>query len=480
MMLYVHKVLTRLKVGRFYLVLLLAIFLPCFSYAHVTEPSALVVANSKAWKPFSYLTEDGEPAGILIDYWKAYSEKNHVRVEFLLLDWDESLRAVEEGKAHIHAGLIYSKPRDEYLEFGAVIMPIDTQLYLATELVGLNVQEALRGNSDTKIGVVKGGYEEYFITNKYPDIEVNTYENNELLLKAAARQEIKMFIADEQVVNFHSATSNVIFSFVPVMHLYSRDLRIAASERSPISIGALSRQFENIPHSEKDRIINRWTNIQRVYPMYLLPLAIVLFSAAAMFHIFSLRKTVRQKTKELTLANKKLLELTLTDPLTKLQNRRHFIDQLSRYSAGGCNLTLMIFDIDDFKSVNDRFGHICGDEVILSVANTAKKKMPAEVSLARIGGEEFAIISSHLTEARARQLAEELCIAIAANAVMIDDHVVKVSVSLGCAFYPEFDSPLSLADADALMYQAKSAGKNCAVFQCVRRDNVAPLLRKAE
>ncbi|MEF1340713.1 sensor domain-containing diguanylate cyclase, partial [Vibrio rotiferianus] len=74
----------------------------------------------------------------------------------------------------------------------------------------------------------------------------------------------------------------------------------------------------------------------------------------------------------------------------------------------------------------------------------------------------------------------ELCIAIAANAVMIDDHVVKVSVSLGCAFYPEFDSPLSLADADALMYRAKSAGKNCAVFQCVRRDNVAPLLRKAE
>ena len=124
----------------------------------------------------------------------------------MLLDWDESLRAVEEGKAHIHAGLIYSKPRDEYLEFGAFIMPIDTQLYLATELVGLNVQEALRGNSDTKIGVVKGGYEEYFITNKYPDIEVNTYENNELLLKAAARQEIKMFIADEQAVSYTHLT----------------------------------------------------------------------------------------------------------------------------------------------------------------------------------------------------------------------------------------------------------------------------------
>jgi hypothetical protein len=110
MMLYVHKVLTRLIVGQLYLALLMAISLPCFSYAHVSEPNALVVTNSKAWKPFSYLTEDGEPAGILIDYWKAYAEKNHVRIEFLLLDWDESLRAMEEGKAHVHAGLIYSKP----------------------------------------------------------------------------------------------------------------------------------------------------------------------------------------------------------------------------------------------------------------------------------------------------------------------------------------------------------------------------------
>ncbi|MGR4991332.1 transporter substrate-binding domain-containing diguanylate cyclase [Vibrio rotiferianus] len=479
-MLYVHKVLTRLIVGQFYLALILAISLPCFSYAHVTETNALVIANSKAWKPFSYLTEDGEPAGILIDYWKAYAEKNHVRIEFLLLDWDESLRAMKEGKAHVHAGLIYSKPRDEYLEFGAVIMPIDTQLYLSTELVGLNVQDALKGKTATRIGVVKGGYEEYFITNKYPDLAVSTYENNELLLKAAARQEIKLFIADEQVVNFHIATTSMLFSFVPVMHLYSRDLRIAAAEGSPVSIEALSHQFENIPHSEKDRIINRWTNIQRVYPMYLLPMAIVLFSAAAMFHIFNLRKTVRQKTKELTLANKKLLELTLTDPLTKLQNRRHFIEQLSSFGVSGRNLTLMIFDIDDFKSVNDRFGHICGDEVIHSVANTAKKMMPEEVSLARIGGEEFAIISSSLTEARARQLAEELCVAVAENTVVINEHVVSVSVSLGCAFYPYFDSPVSLADADTLMYRAKSAGKNRAVFQRVCRNNVEPLLRKAE
>ncbi|POB69359.1 sensor domain-containing diguanylate cyclase, partial [Vibrio vulnificus] len=69
-----------------------------FVSAEEQERKTLRVANSKAWKPFSYLAEDGSPRGILIDLWKLYGEQNGVDIEFVLVDWNDSLTAVEEGK----------------------------------------------------------------------------------------------------------------------------------------------------------------------------------------------------------------------------------------------------------------------------------------------------------------------------------------------------------------------------------------------
>ncbi|MCV5276009.1 transporter substrate-binding domain-containing protein, partial [Escherichia coli] len=87
--------------------------------------------------------QDGEPKGILIDFWREYAERNHVRVEFLLLDWEESLRAVKEGRADVHAGLIYSEARDKYLDFGAVIMPIQTKLYVNKDMLAVDIKGVL-------------------------------------------------------------------------------------------------------------------------------------------------------------------------------------------------------------------------------------------------------------------------------------------------------------------------------------------------
>ncbi|NMU25415.1 transporter substrate-binding domain-containing protein, partial [Vibrio parahaemolyticus] len=80
-----------------------------------SESHSLIVANSKAWKPFSYLSPDGEPKGILIDFWKEYAANNQIDVQFLLLDWDASLQAVKEGKADFHGGLVYSPERAKYM-----------------------------------------------------------------------------------------------------------------------------------------------------------------------------------------------------------------------------------------------------------------------------------------------------------------------------------------------------------------------------
>lgn len=106
-----------------------------FVSAEEQERKTLRVANSKAWKPFSYLAEDGSPRGILIDLWKLYGEQNGVDIEFVLVDWNDSLTAVEEGKADVHAGMLWSEPRELRFDFAEPIMTINTQLYLSQRII---------------------------------------------------------------------------------------------------------------------------------------------------------------------------------------------------------------------------------------------------------------------------------------------------------------------------------------------------------
>ncbi|YCO01834.1 transporter substrate-binding domain-containing diguanylate cyclase [Vibrio sp. VNB-15] len=463
-----------------FVALLIPVIYSAVCHSHETHQETLIVANSKAWKPFSYLTPDGEPQGILIDFWKEFAVHNNLHVEFLLLDWEESLKAVKDGKADIHAGLIYSRERGMYLDFGSVIMPIDTQLYINKDVLGLEIGAVLEGDSTMEVGIVKGGFEEQFVRRKYPKATLAFYANNDAMLRAAAEKKIFLFVADMQVANFYMATVPEALTFVPTLHLYSKDLRIAAGEGSIMPITKVSRAFERVLETDKDRILSRWIHVKTVYPAYLVPVAIFALVIAAMFHIFSLKRTVELRTRQLTLANQQLFELTLTDPLTKLYNRRHLIERLSTLSAIRNNLTVMVFDIDDFKSINDQFGHLVGDKAIVAVANTAKLVTDERVTLARIGGEEFALVTAALSAEEAEVLAREICTQIYRSPISLDGNNIHVSVSLGCAFYPKLDTTLNLQDADQLMYRGKANGKNRAIFQIINRTKVEPLLRKVQ
>lgn len=148
------------------LFVLVLVLLANLVYADHAE--TIVVTNSKAWKPFSFLNQKGEPDGILVDYWRKYGELNKVNVEFLLVDWQASLDAMKSGDADIHAGLLWSESRDQYLEYGPSIMKIDTQLYVHQSLITQDIDEFMRGGHNHRVGVVVGGYEESFTRREFP------------------------------------------------------------------------------------------------------------------------------------------------------------------------------------------------------------------------------------------------------------------------------------------------------------------------
>jgi diguanylate cyclase (GGDEF)-like protein len=155
-----------------------------------------------------------------------------------------------------------------------------------------------------------------------------------------------------------------------------------------------------------------------------------------------------------------------TDPLTGLPNRRCFEDTLSaeiaRAGRTGAALSLAIVDLDFFKQINDTFGHLCGDEVLCAVATTARATLRGHDMLARIGGEEFAILMPETNAAEAESVSNRVRTAIAREPILLrSGDRVSVTASAGVAASKPAESAADLcARADAALYEAKNGGRN--------------------
>jgi diguanylate cyclase (GGDEF)-like protein len=162
-----------------------------------------------------------------------------------------------------------------------------------------------------------------------------------------------------------------------------------------------------------------------------------------------------------------LLELSTKDVLTGLSNRRHFYE-LASQSINLCErenttLALAIVDIDHFKSINDKYGHYVGDIALKAVSEKMKSFLRCGDIVARIGGEEFAIILPKLDIHSAQSVLNRLRESIGTLTVQTpDDEVIHISVSIGVTEKQrlEIDIDSMISRADIALYHSKSAGRN--------------------
>jgi diguanylate cyclase (GGDEF)-like protein len=175
---------------------------------------------------------------------------------------------------------------------------------------------------------------------------------------------------------------------------------------------------------------------------------------------------------QLEIANARLQLESTTDYLTGIANRRVFCERADQaakdFRACGQSYGLILIDLDDFKLINDTFGHEIGDQVLSTVGSVLKRHLCARVEVcARIGGEEFAVLCfGRLHEESIRHLAESIRNEIAQETVQSTRGVVKFSCSLGLALSHSEDAGWKdiYARADTALYEAKASGKNRAVY----------------
>ena len=171
---------------------------------------------------------------------------------------------------------------------------------------------------------------------------------------------------------------------------------------------------------------------------------------------------------------RELRDQAMRDPLTDLANRRAILGRLNELEEDGRTHAFFLLDLNDFKGVNDRFGHTAGDNVLQVVAERFKRVTRPSDLLARLGGDEFAILAYDVDRAGAEAVGTRF-IATLANMIWVDGVGHEVGVSIGAVMIPNdgVAAPEILANADVAMYRAKAAGQSTLVFFRDRNDETA-------
>ncbi len=164
--------------------------------------------------------------------------------------------------------------------------------------------------------------------------------------------------------------------------------------------------------------------------------------------------------------HEEIYQLAVHDPLTDLHNRRHFVEMADREIVQalrhGRPLTLCIIDVDLFKPINDRYGHISGDEVLRRIGALVRQQARSGDIAARIGGEEFALLLPECTLEDAIATAERLRASVEAARFPLDGEDQRLTISIGVATLADGCASRGalMAAADAALYRAKDEGRN--------------------
>jgi diguanylate cyclase (GGDEF)-like protein len=186
--------------------------------------------------------------------------------------------------------------------------------------------------------------------------------------------------------------------------------------------------------------------------------AVMAFQLSTLISVYYLYTYVNRNE----LANQRLYESSILDDMTGIYNKRYYRmkaeEEIARASRYGLRFAIILMDVDHFKLINDRYGHLYGDEILKSIAAEVGKGIRTEDTFCRYGGDEFVILLSNYGDPSRSRVTERIQTSIEIiNARMLEKNREPISISIGFGVYPEDGTNLDdlFACADGEMYEAK-------------------------
>ncbi len=230
--------------------------LACALPAHAL-PEKIILADDKDYPPFVFLDAGNVPSGILVDIWKLWSSRTGIPVEFRLMDWDDAISAVREGRAHVLGGVLKTPGREAAFELTKGFTEIPTGIFFHQQLGGITGVADLAGFA---IGVVQGDSVEAVINATHPGMTFARYPGARDLVAAAAAGEVKVFVSDTPVALYYLAQHPEGAGFrqaskpIAVTTLHS-----AVRKGDHELLAAVQAGFDRISDSEVQDILKNWS-----------------------------------------------------------------------------------------------------------------------------------------------------------------------------------------------------------------------------
>ncbi len=403
--------------------------------------------------PLHAVKED-QDTGMVSDYLKIIREQTGLKMTLI------ASKSVEELMGHFLKGACDLVPliredseRQKVMRF--------TRSYAQGALVIATTREKgfvanLKELEGKRIGIQSKTVAALEIAKAYPGIDLVEYKSNEEGLKAVNKGQVYGFLGD-----LFSASYAIQNSYADTMKISGRfgeDMKASMAVRKEDATLAeiIDKVLASVDEDQKRGIQQRWISVQyeEAVDYELMMKLIAVFVVITIF--FAYRYQIMSKH------NEQLRQLSIRDVLTQLYNRRYLDEFLTstlrmaqRYKTP---FAVILLDIDDFKQINDTYGHNEGDRALKAISKILSEHSRENDVVGRWGGEEFLIVCPHTTLDGARHLAEQLRGRIDGELASDD---LQISASFGVAEYADEANVYKLITrADDALYEAKAQGKN--------------------
>lgn len=405
------------------------------------------------WMPLEK-NKNGKHIGMSSDYIKLIQDKIDIPIEMVdTKTWLESIEYAKQRKCDIYSLVMPTPERKLYMNFTKPYLQIPLVLVTRNDEIFYSDVALIKNK---KIGIVKGYAYGEILQVKYPTlnlIEVNSLQDG---LNKVEKNELFGFIGTLATVGYHIQKSYIGQLKITGKFEEKWNLGIGTRNDEPLLLSIFEKAIDAIEPEKHQEILNKWISVNFEKPSDYSFLLKILGFLGVVFLLLLYRQSQLKKY------NEQLQKLSTTDSLTKVYNRLK-LDEILEYEKKNFQryyrpFCVVLLDIDDFKDINDKFGHSVGDSFLVELAELLNKNKRNTDSLGRWGGEEFLIILPECDIEGAHKVAQKL-------KNTIEEHIFKIvghkTASFGIAQIREGEDINTLFDrVDNALYTSKQQGKN--------------------
>jgi polar amino acid transport system substrate-binding protein len=416
------------------------------------------------WMPFEKI-ENAQHIGMAADYFELIKEKTNLDIKLIkTTSWAESLSFAKQRKCDILSFLMTTPERKKYLDFTTAYFKAPIVMATKTDVPFINDFNLLKGK---KLGLPKGYAFIEILRVQYPDLTIIEVDNIDDGLKKVVQGDLYGYIGTLASIGY--AFQKRFTGELKISGKFDGtwDFSIGVRNDDPILLNIFEKAVNSIDKESEQQILNKWLSINYVKETdyNLLFKTIVGFVFILSIILFFYFKQMKLK--------KQLQLLSITDSMTKLYNRRYFENTAEHYfqlvKRNKTDLSLIMIDVDNFKQINDNYGHKIGDLVLINLASILISQIRKSDIICRFGGEEFIILLPQTNLEGAALMAEKIRTHIErSNLPLANSGQLNFTVSLGVSqvnILADKNIEDCIKRSDDALYDAKNSGKNkvCAI-----------------